>query len=664
VSRAVVAASVACALGAALPGIAGALVLPQLTAGPEFPVRATSAHERWADTFGDIVVWADNRNTATTGWDIFMKDLSTGIESPVCLAPNDQYSPAIFGNIVAWEDARGGWQAYDIYAKDLLTGVEFPVCTAANMQHNVAIFGDHIVWKDWRNDNGSYTDADIYMHDLATGVTSPVCVASGNQTNPDIYGDVVVWSDARLGALSTDVYMADLAVGTEARVTSAADQQNYPRIYDETVVWQDSRAPVHATWAHDLQSGLEWQVSMTSGGQYGPRIFGETVVWTRAVPPLTGPTDIYATDLTTGIDTVVAAQVQDEQVATVYGHLIAWEHFSSTSDHDIYAARTEGPTTRFDALEGATRYDTAAAASADAYRSLVPWDPEGYRTVVVATGRNWPDALGASAFAGVLDAPVMITQTDYVPKAVKDEIVRLGATRAIIVGGDDVVAPAVETELQDMGMKVVERVEGPTRYETAEEVARRVAAVRGPRYDGVAFLATGRAFPDALAAAPIATAKGWPIFLAGPAGITDSTWQAMADIGVSKVHILGGPGAVSMEVEQALAVRFGGANLTRQMGDTRYETAAAVASFGVDKVGLQWDTLAVATGENFPDALAGGAVQARTRSVLLLTRGDELPKAAADVMAAKRDSIATLRYLGGTDVVSTAVRGRIAGVLH
>ena len=100
------------------------------------------------------------------------------------------------------------------------------------------------------------------------------------------------------------------------------------------------------------------------------------------------------------------------------------------------------------------------------------------------------------------------------------------------------------------------------------------------------------------------------------------------------------------------------------MGPTRYETAVAVARFGVESAGLQWDTAAIATGENFPDALTGGALQARTYSVLLLTRGETLPPDVANVLTQKRDHIARVRYLGGTDVVSPAVRGAVAGLLH
>jgi beta propeller repeat protein len=520
----------------------------------------------------------DTRDQATTGYDIWMKDLSTGVEAPVTQANGDQDSPAIYGDVVVWGDGR----------------------------------------------NQSTTGADIWMKDLAAGLEMPVTQAKENQYSPTLYADMLAWTDARDHAVFTDIWMKDLATGVEEPVAQAPETQRMPDLFGQLVVWRDTRD--HAT---------------------------------------TGP-DIWMKDLATGSEARVTHATGWQEVPALHGHLVAWEddRHGSMGDDDIYAARIDGPPTEHVALEGPTRYETAAAASQHAYRSKVPEDREGFRTVVVATGRNWPDALGASALAGVLDAPVLITQPDYVPTAVKDEIARLDADRVIFAGGDDVVTPAVQAELAAAGITTFERLAGPTRYETAEAVARRTAALHGSRYDGTAFVATGLDFPDALAAAPVAAAKGWPIFLAGTQGLSAGTLDAMGDIGVSQVHILGGPGAVSNEVEQVLRSRFGSANVTRQMGPTRYETAVAVARFGVDTAGLQWDTVAVATGENFPDALTGGALQARTYSVLLLTRGESLPPDVATALSEKRDHIARVRYLGGADVVSPTVRSAVAAQLH
>ncbi|MDP2234657.1 MAG: cell wall-binding repeat-containing protein, partial [Actinomycetota bacterium] len=250
-------------------------------------------------------------------------------------------------------------------------------------------------------------------------------------------------------------------------------------------------------------------------------------------------------------------------------------------------------------IEGATRFDTAVAASKEAYPDGL--DPLGARTAVIATGRNWPDALGGSSLAGALGGPILLVDTNSVPAAVAAEITRLGADRAIILGGTAAVGASVEAALKtQLGNADVTRIAGTNRYETAGKIAARVIAEQGSGYDGTAFVATGGKFPDALGAAPLAAANVWPLYLANPAtGLSAGTKTAMA--GVTDVVILGGTGVVSPAVGSYLEATYP-SKVTRLAGGDRYETAVKVATYGVDHAGLGWTRVAIATGENFPDA--------------------------------------------------------------
>jgi TolB protein len=662
---ALVAVQLAIAYAAAATMLPSAEVRP----GSEIPVTQAPDIQSNPAIFGDVVVWEDARNDLMTALDVWMKDFSTGIEAPVTQAQGDQEDPAIFGGIVVWEDTRDhGTTGSDIWMRDLSTGVEAPVTQAQGDQEEPAIFGDIVVWEDRRD--YAMTGTNIWMVNLRTGLETPVTQADGDQADPAVYGDVVIWDDYRdVATSSIDIWMKDLATGAEVPLVQRAEVQRSPSVYGDVVVWSDARDWSKSgtdIWMHDLSTGAEAPLTQSPDTQGSPVLFGRLAVWEDSRNVTASGWDLWIGDISAGVESALSQQTGAEGQPSVYGHLVAWmdERDNALTGEDIYAARIDGPETDYVSLGGETRYGTAAAASAHAYRSKVPKDRDSHRTVVLATGRNWPDALGASALAGTLDAPVLITEPSYVPAAIKAEIARLGANRVIFVGGEDVVDPAVQDELSAAGILAFERLEGPTRYETADAVARRTAALQADRYDGTCFVATGLDFPDALAASPVAAAKGWPVFLAGAKGLTSGTWQAMDDIGVRTVHILGGPDAVSSDVEQALRTRFGSGNVTRQMGATRYETAVALARFGVDKAGLQWDTVAVATGGNFPDALAGGALQARTRSVLMLTAGDKLPAAVANRLAAQRDHIARLRYLGDNKVVPGHVRDEVGALLH
>jgi len=316
--------------------------------------------------------------------------------------------------------------------------------------------------------------------------------------------------------------------------------------------------------------------------------------------------------------------------------------------------------TGFVSVAGATRYETAVKASQLAF-------PTGAPCVIIATGSNWPDALGGGAFAAAKGGPVLLTDSRTLPFAVAAEIERLGASKAYILGGTGAVSEGVGAALGTMlGVGNVERIGGANRYQTAELIA--VATVeelaKTGSYDGTAFVATGSNFPDALAATPLSAAKSWPLFLSGPAGLSEPTKAAMAACGVDEVVILGGTGVVPAAVEAGLAASYGGSAVTRLAGANRYATAVAVAEYGRDHAGLSLDGVAIATGDNFPDALAGGVMQGTTGSVMLLTPTRTLHAETAGCLSAAKSEITQLKYLGGTGAVSTAVRNEVSALLN
>jgi putative cell wall-binding protein/uncharacterized protein YkwD len=306
---------------------------------------------------------------------------------------------------------------------------------------------------------------------------------------------------------------------------------------------------------------------------------------------------------------------------------------------------------------GATRYETAVEASKLAF-------PKGASTVVIATGRSWPDALGGTALAGVLNGPILLTDTNALPASVTQELTRLGASRAIIVGGTGAVGTAVESELvKRFGTGKVERIAGSDRYQTADKVAARVIAERGSAYDGMAFVATGLNFPDALAAAPVAASEGWPIFLVNPSA-PSSAVNRPAMTPVTDIAILGGTGAVSAGVETELNKRLGEDSVERVSGACRYSTAAAVACWATERTDLRWSGLGIATGEGFPDALAGGVLQGKRGSVLLLTHPKALSPDAAATIAGTQLCISEVTFLGGTGAVAHEVRNEVIEILY
>jgi putative cell wall-binding protein/chitodextrinase len=294
-------------------------------------------------------------------------------------------------------------------------------------------------------------------------------------------------------------------------------------------------------------------------------------------------------------------------------------------------------------IRGTSRIHTAVAASTAAF--------ETSEYVVIATGYDWPDALGGSALAGALDAPILLTYQNSLPGEVAAEIARLGAKRAIVLGGPAAVSLAVEDKLKKLlGAGNVERTAGADRYETANKVAARTIALLGPAYDGTAFVATGANFPDALGASPLAVAKGWPIYLANPRWRDDAGLvAAMKAAGVTRTLVLGSANAVSSTVESRLW-KLG--SVTRLAGANRYDTAISVARYGVANAGLAWDKLAMATGQDFADALAGAVLQGKSDSIMLLTPTASMNSEAAAAIKINKATIREVRFLGATTGLS------------
>jgi putative cell wall-binding protein len=97
-----------------------------------------------------------------------------------------------------------------------------------------------------------------------------------------------------------------------------------------------------------------------------------------------------------------------------------------------------------------------------------------------------------------------------------------------------------------------------------------------------------------------------------------------------------------------------GYRVERLAGDDRYETAAAVsAAHFAPGVPVTY----VATGTQFPDALAGGAAAADAGGPVLLVARDAVPEATATEL--DRLAPARIVLLGGPNAVSEQVRVRL-----
>jgi putative cell wall-binding protein len=117
--------------------------------------------------------------------------------------------------------------------------------------------------------------------------------------------------------------------------------------------------------------------------------------------------------------------------------------------------------------------------------------------------------------------------------------------------------------------------------------------------------------------------------------------------------VVGGVGVVSDEVVAELGA-FTEGTVVRLSGSDRYSTTAAVSSaFFSPEVPVAY----VATGDTFPDALAGAYAAAYAGGPLLLVAPDALPLATAREL--RRLQPRSIVVLGGPAAVSEFVRSAL-----
>ncbi len=158
------------------------------------------------------------------------------------------------------------------------------------------------------------------------------------------------------------------------------------------------------------------------------------------------------------------------------------------------------------------------------------------------------------------------------------------------------------------GAVAVDRIQGADRYASAAAVSRAAFPSTAP----VVVVANGDAFPDALAAGPVASKLGGPLLLTQAAGLPAATATEIARLKPARIVVAGGTASVSDAVCAALAKLT--TTMARVGGVDRYDTSRRLATYAFASAGSAY----VASGDAFPDALGAGAAAARANGPLLL----------------------------------------------
>lgn len=282
---------------------------------------------------------------------------------------------------------------------------------------------------------------------------------------------------------------------------------------------------------------------------------------------------------------------------------------------------------------------------------------DGPATALIGRNDLFADNLASGALQGMGEqgAPLLLSGSDVLEAGVLAELMRLDVSLVSILGGTEAVSEEVEDDLLAAGFDVT-RFFGATRTETAVDIAEE--AFPDAREALIARSNDGddptQAFADSLAGGAWAAADGIPILFSTTGQLTQSTAEYLLGSQIRQVTILGGPAAISEDVERELEEL--GLDVDRVAGENRFETAVAIAAargFGGQD---ESDVTLLVDGQGaqaWADGFAAAGLAARGFPLILSnSASDGLPAAAAAFFGSTRAAFA--QQLDDVDLVCGA----------
>jgi hypothetical protein len=333
-------------------------------------------------------------------------------------------------------------------------------------------------------------------------------------------------------------------------------------------------------------------------------------------------------------------------------------------------------------IAGADRLGTAIKVSQSHWATAGAKNTQGVaaKAVVLSRSDQFADALGGSALAAKVGGPLLLTPTSGLDSAVKAEIQRVlgpgdGAKTVYVLGGTQALSPAVEHALTALNYHV-QRVAGQDRFSTAVAIANTITG-QGVTPDYV-LVATGEGFADPLSAGAAAGAinahqgKNAVVLLTNdkvmPQATTDYLAPLLARTNLNsdrskpanfiELDSIGGQATTALG-SHWIPAGYQAGSFLGLWGTDRYITSYVVARYffgSANSVGL-------ATGMNWADALSGGAEMGTENGPLLLVNPKSgVPGGAAQWLGQNNGQFNRAEIFGGTVAVPGSVDKVVGGL--
>ncbi|AAO35373.1 cell wall-binding repeat-containing protein [Clostridium tetani] len=300
-------------------------------------------------------------------------------------------------------------------------------------------------------------------------------------------------------------------------------------------------------------------------------------------------------------------------------------------------------------IKGKDRFDTSVNVGKK-YREEN--GEEKLKNVIVSSAFGFADSLSGSILSKKLDAPIILignnaNNSKQAIEYIKDNVDKGG--NVYILGGTAVINSTLENTIKNSGYST-KRLSGKDRYGTCNAIVNEF----GVKENTPVVIVNGLNFADALSVSAPASIKGYPVLLSANKALPEYAKNVIKTSKPSEVYIIGGEGVLNKNVENEIKKIQSSTKITRLNGKDRYETSLKVNEHFANR-----ETVIMASGTNYPDALSGSALAGKLNASLLLVNDGSLNKQIKFIDKEKTDGVI---LLGGEGVLSKKVQNAIENI--
>lgn len=297
----------------------------------------------------------------------------------------------------------------------------------------------------------------------------------------------------------------------------------------------------------------------------------------------------------------------------------------------VFAEGTYNSKTSIQRIDGTSKVETANLISKYQWQNTSEY-------VVVTSSEDFFGALCAVPLASKLNCPILFTEKSALNTNTKQEITRLQAKNAYIIGDIDIVSQNTENELKEM-ISSVYRISGKDKF----TVSANIASIIGTT-DKI-FIVNGKDFPDALSIASIAGKNKAPIILTNKEDLSTEVIDYIKSSNIKESYIIGGQGIISDNIFNKVP------NPYRLFGENRYETNIEIINHFSDE--LKLDNTFIVSGESSDNSIQGiaAAAAAQSSSSPLVLMGTPINSYTKDFLESNSFNISNVSVIGGESIL-------------